>query len=537
MAFTFKLRPEAGTVPFEELDISTRAYPFETPPDDYDARAFDTYGRLTRVLRGMGRVVSLPELMPMTEAELDLLRRWKMNRVRLALSPNWNGNTILYARYNRHNQGLPESVYGPAGTFTRSLGTTNASATQLRADGRYDLLSANVPRFEPSRAGNTFAPATGLRPYGKHKNYFGQSHPKSGALIWTLNNASGLASYVWDANMPRMVTDATSGAGRFIGRSNPDYLSYAVASYDAASVISVGVWLRGEGTFRMVLTGGATSTGPDVVLSPHVWTLLSREGIAATGAAVTVRIEARVTTSWCAVGPAQFNASRRLLGYTHNIANTTIYESAVDDLSYSTLQIPPFGTTIHVGLEMPDLYATAGEQCVLGLDQGGGNRLVLRYRADTNKFSFMKTATGTAVAEWTPQRSAGQGTIITIVADKTNYRAYENSVQVFSGGFGVVEPIALGLHVGWDGVSANDTQGWNGLVYFLRVDSGPLDTTELSYVSSLWNDAQQIAWTRAMEGRLFEIDTPTHRMQADKYFSSLELKQVDATYGATHEVP
>ena len=537
MAYTFKLRPVGGTVPFSEIDVSTRLAPYESDPDDYDAKSRNTRGRLTRVLRGMGRHFILPNLYQLTESEVEVLKRMKQERMRIALSPNWNANTLLYARYNRLDpgSGLPSTVYGPAPTFARSASSTNISATQQRADGRFDLLAVNRARFEPSETTNAFSPMQGLRSFGQHKNYFGQSHPKSGALIWTLTNTSGQASWVWDANLPRMVTDASSGAGRFIGRANPDFISFAVAAYDAAPFISVGVWVIGEGTVSLQLTGGATATSADLVLQPNVWQLLSLEGIAASGAAVTVRINAKVTQTFCGVGGAQFNGSRRLLGYAHNIANTTVYQIGVDDLYYD-LQLPVFGTTIHVGLEMPDLVV-GGEQCVLGVDQGGGNRLVLRYRADTNKFSFQKTALGTAVGEWTPQKSAGQGTVISISAQKNGYRIYENGVQVFNTGFGIPEPIARGLHVGWDGVAGNEDEAWNGLIYFVRVDQAPFDLAEVNYVSSLYNDAQQINWTRWCEGRIFEIATPAHKMEAGINFANLELEQVDSIYGATHEVP
>ncbi len=534
----FKLRPVAGTVPFEEVDISTRSGPYEDDPADYDARSRSTMGRLTRVLRGMGRHFIFPEIQNLSTAEVEILCRMKMNRTRLCISPNWNENTLLYARYNRMNPytGVPDSVYGPAPTFARTIASANASETQQREDGKFDLLAQHVPRFEQSRPTNLYYPAKGLRSYGKHKNYFGQSHPKSAATMWTLTNASGLASYVWDANMPRMVTDVASGAGRFIGRNNPDFLSCVVASYDAAGVISVGVWLLGEGTFSLQLTGGATSTGADTVLSPNTWTLLKLEAKSASGAAVTVRINAKGSgANVCAVGPAQFNASQRLLGYTHNVANTTVYQVGHDDLYYD-LQIPPFGTTIHIGLEMPDLVV-GGEQCVLGIDQGGGNRLVLRYRADTNKFSFQKTATGTAVAEWTPSKAAGQGTVISISAPKDSYKVYENGLLVANVSSGIVEPIARGLHVGWDGVTGNEDEGWNGLIYFVRVDASPLDLAENTYVSDLWNDPKQLLWTKKLEGRVFEIMTPVHRMRAGMNFASLELEQVDDTYSATHEVP
>jgi hypothetical protein len=538
MAFTFKLRPVAGTVPWDEIDISARVGPYESEPKDYDARSRSITGRLTRVVRGMGRQFVFPEIVNLTDAEVDILRRWKMNRVRLSISPNWNETTLLYARYNRFNPytGLLESVYGTDPTFTRTIASTNASTTQRRADGKYDLLAANIPRIEPSNVSNAFAPAAGLRPFGKHKNYFGQSHPKSSATMWTLTNASGLASYQWDGAMPRMVLDSfPTGAGRFIGRANPDFITAVVASYDAASIISVGVWVMGEGTVRMVLSGGATSTGSDLVLSPNTWQLLKLEGITASGASVNVKIEARVTATWCAVGPAQFNASRRLLGYVHNVANTSVYQVGNDDLYYD-LQLPNFATTIHVGLEMPDLVS-GGEQCALGVDQGSGNRLVLRYRADTNKFSFQKTAVGSAVAEWTPLKAAGQGTIISICAEKNNYRVYENGTQVASVGTGLVEPIARALHVGWDGVTGNEDEAWNGLIYFIRVDSAALDAPEIAYVSLLWNDSQGLNITRACEGRIFEIATPVHRMPLGMNRSSLELEQVDSIYSATHEVP
>lgn len=536
----FKLRPVAGTVPFDEVDISSRSGPYEDDPADYDAKSRSTTGRLTRVLRGMGRHIIFPEIQNLSTAEVEILCRMKMNRTRVCLCPNWNENTVFYTRYNRLNAatGLPDMVYAPGviQTFARTIASTNASETQRREDGRFDLLAPNIARHEQSKSTNAFYPARGLRSYGKHKNYFGQSHPKGSNLIWALTNTSGLASWVMDGNLSRMVEDGGFGSGRFIGRANPDYISVAVASYDSASVVSVGVWVLGEGTVSLQLTGGATQTSADLVLSSNTWQLLKIEGAAASGASITVRINAKVTQTFCAVGGAQFNASRRLLGYTHNLNNTTVYQVGHDDVFYD-LQVPVFGTTFHIGLEMPDLYASAGEQCVFGVDQGGGNRLVLRYSASANQFSFQKTAGGTAAAVWTPQKAAGQGTVISIVADKTSYRAYENGTLVFSSGFGIPEPIVRGLHVGWDGVTGNEDEAWNGLIYFLRVDQAPLDTPEITYVSDLWNDPKQLLWTKKLEGRVFEITTPVHRMRAGMNFASLELEQVDSTYGATHEVP
>ena len=534
MAFTFKLRPEAGTVPWEEIDVSTRAYPYETEPSDYDAKLRDTRGRLNRVIRGMGRNITLPELVPMTESELDILRRWAMNRTRLALSPNWNGSTKLYARYSRLNPytQLPDTVYGPAATFTRSMASSNASATQKRIDGKYVPIAQNIARFESASAANAFGRMSGVRPFWRVNNYFGQSHPKSGALIFTLNNVSGNAAWQWNANLPRIVTDADSGAGFFLGDSG-DNLQTSVASYGGAGPISVGIWVQGEGAFRLNLSGGATAQTADTTLSPTIWTLLRLENQTASGASVTVQLYSRSTASWCAVSAMQFNAGRRLGGYIHNVTNSTVYQMNVDDLYYD-FQVPNFSPTIHIGLEMPDLWAS-GEQCILGVDQGGGNRFVLRYDASTSKMSFQKK-TSSAKVEWTAERGLGQGTVISLVAGRDGYFAYENgNFKAFVAG--VMASIPKGLHVGWDGVSGNETSAWGGLVFFLRVDQASIDPNEISYISSLYNDSQQIAWTRACEGRLFEIATPTHRMQADKYFSTLSLSQVASVYGATHEVP
>jgi hypothetical protein len=233
-----------------------------------------------------------------------------------------------------------------------------------------------------------------------------------------------------------------------------------------------------------------------------------------------------------AVGGAMFQKDRRITNYIHNLATTSPVTLEEDAILYGSFQFPYFGTTLHVGIEPPDLWAS-GEQCVLGVDATGGNRLVLKYDAALNKFYFQRKTSGVNV-QWTPQRGANKGTVISIYASKDTILAFENGTFVASAS-GAVQSIPSGLNVGWDGIT--DTQGWNGLVFFLRVDQGAIDANEIAYVSDRYNDTDMIEWTRMSEGRLFRIASPEHRIRAATHFAEIELDEVYSHRPSTTEAP
>lgn len=527
---TIKLRTAPGTIPYNQIDLTTRAVFVEEAPKVYDARPENQKGKRFRSRKAVRRRVSFKDIQRLTDIEVSILRRWAHEGVKLGINPNWNDATTFLARYARPaDDGTPGVMIGPNPTFTRASGHSLASATQLREDGKFALLANGVPRYEQSSIVGSYFPLLGMRPYGRHSNYFDRSYPQSGQLVWTLTNTSGVASWTYSSTVDSHVAGVV-GSGLLLGNSG-DYISKAISSYGGAGSHSFGVWLRGEGTVTMQLTGGATATSSSFTLNPKTWTLLKLENQTTSGASVTVRVNLTATKSWCFVGGAMMQKQRRLSGYYHNLSGA-LQELGYDNLSYN-YQVPFFAMTIHVGLQMPDLVAS-GEQGVLGMNAGGGEYLTLRYDGGSNVWFFCKRSTANGVT-WTPQKSAGFGTILSLYVAKDIITAYENNALVAGAAISsLVQQLPIGLKVGWDGV--DDTRGWNGLIYFVRIDEEPINATEIQYITERMGNSQ-LEVTRMAEGRLFEIETPAHRINLDTNFASLDLIETDSFEEATTEEP
>jgi hypothetical protein len=531
MAHTIKLRPESGYRPWEEIDLTDRCMLSEMPPKDLDSIETNPRGEEVRARRAIRRRIKL-SMQRLSTAEVNRLRHWKHNRVRIAFNPNWNAQTTLLSRFARYDDVTlsPGAMIGPAPTFTRTISNSSAYATEKNFDSTYHGLSQNVPRYEYSNVLSTFYPMRGVRLCGATTNYFGKSYPQSGTLLWTLTNTTGTASWSWSSTLPAFLDDLGPGAGLFSGGLT-DYLSQTITSYGGSGNVSIGVWVMGEGTCSIQVTGGGTGEGSSLTLSSSQWQLVKLENQSVNGSSLTIRLNAK-SSSWMAVGGAMFQRDRRVTNYLHNLATTSAVTLQEDAILYSGYQFPFFGTTLHVVLEPSDLVAS-GEQCVLGVDATAGNRLVLKYDAALAKFYFQRKSSGVNV-QWTPQRGANRATVISIFAGKDSILAFENGVFVASA-TGAIQTIPAGLNVGWDGIT--DTQGWNGLVYALRIDQGGLDTTEIEYVSDRYNDADMIEWTRLGEGRLFRIVSPDHRIRAAAHFSEIELEEVYSHRPSTTEEP
>lgn len=528
-----KLRPEPGKFPFEEIDVTVDADMVESSPDDLDASVTDLDGNTRRVKKAMHRRIRL-DMQKLSVTDADVLRRWKHNRIRVALNPNWNGKTTLLSVFNRYDPITlsPGSIIGPVPVFTRTLSDSGAFATQKLPSGQYRLLQPNTPRYEDSiDALGVFYPATGLKLYGNCTNYAPKSLPQSGTLVWTLTNTSGNAGWAWSSTQPSFI-EGMSGAGIFLGQDT-DYLSFAVASYGGAGQVSAGVWLRGEGQFNVQMTGGATATGSTANLLPDTWTLVKVENATASGSSITLRLNSKQTFSWCNVGGVMFQRGRQVTGYIHNLA-TTSPVTQQEDAVYYPFQVSNFPFTIHVGIETPQFMPTSGEHVLFGVDSGGGNRMVLKYDAALAKFYFQKKTSG-ANAQWTPARGSNKFTVISITVSRDLYLVYENGVNVASATPASTHSLPFGFNVGWDGIT--DTNGWGGLIHFLRIDDAFLDTSEIAYISDKYNLAQNVELTRMAEGRLFEIDTPEHKIRAGQRFCTLELKQCHTYKTATREEP
>lgn len=511
----------------EELNFTNRARVSVMPASDFDARGERIDGSLVLSERAIRRRIRMG-FEVLTSTEITTLRRWKANRVVVALNPNWDARTRLYTRFSRQDEltGSPGSIIGPKPTYTRSTGTADTYGSELRPNGLLRLLADDVMRFEESGPLSVFNPLRGARIYGRRGNYFAESHPKSGSLLWSTSGAT----FVFNANVDSNV-EGLVGVGMFQGNSG-QYIYRDIGYGGGAGQVSAGVWVKGEGTVSLQFTGGATIESSNMTLQPDTWQLLKLEDIAASGATIQMRMNSKATVTWAQVAGAQFRVGRRLGGYIHNMTSGSVVNEQ-EDAIYYPFQIPPHSFSISVGVEMPDLFASSGEQVILGVDQGGGDRLVLGYNGTLSKFYFQKKASGINL-QWTPQRAAGRGTIITIECSKFFYIAYENNVQVASVVSGV-ESMVNGLNVGWDGIT--DTSGWNGLIFFLRVDEGLTPIAEVEYISNMYNDPSILEWTRLAEGRFFEITNVEESFPVGMRFVNCDLVEVDSCRTATTERP
>lgn len=524
---TLKLRTVPGYQSIvEELDLTDKASLVHASPLNQDSRGNRPDGSRVSTERAIRRRFRLLYQNP-TATQLSTLRRWINNRVLVAVNPNWDHRTRLYTRFSRQDPltGSPGAIIGPQPTYARVVGTAGAYATELQPNGRLRLIADDIMRFEESNALSAFYPLCGARIFGDHTNQFAESYPRSGNLEWT---ASG-ATWAHNANVESNI-DGMLGAGLFTGNSG-QYIYRDFASYGGAGQLSAGVWVKGSGTVSLQMTGGATIESANLTLQPDAWRLLKLEDVTASGAAIQLRMNSKATVTWCSVGNATLRIGRRIGGHTYNVVSSSSVQCN-EDAIYYPFQIPPHTFSIHVGVELPDLVS-AGEQVILGLDQGGGNRLVLKYDGTLSKFYFQRRASGTNV-QWTPARTAGHGTIISIECDRTFMEARENDVQVGLVA-GAAEAMLYGLNVGWDGIT--DNNGWNGLIFFLRIDEGLTPASELTYISNMYNDVNQIEWTRLTEGRYFEIVPNEDTFPAGLRMSAFDLVEVDSCRTATTERP
>lgn len=536
MSITIKLRTAPGECPYNEIDLTDRALIYEESPEVMDILDESYLGERLRSRRAIRRRFRVSEMQRLTTAEVNLLRRWVHDRVRVCLNPNYNGATTFYTRMARNDvsTGLPEPIIGPSPTFTRTTSDAAAFATRRNDAGRISLVGTSVPRYERGVRGiDPLYPMAGLRVFTNAVQYLAKSHPIVSDLVWI--GAGATFSWQWAATLPSIVDDAPMGTGLFMGNVG-DRLEYVIGAGYGASQVSAGVWVRGEGSVSLQMTGGAVGEGTTVTLQANVWSLVKCENITADNTAVTLRLNAKSAGTWCSVSLGGWGKTRRVINYLYYVGSSGNQSSQMDNLYYP-FQVPHFPCTMHIGVQMPDLYAGGGEQVAIGMDASAGNRFMLKYDptilTGAGGFHFQKKTSGVNV-QWTPERSAGLGTIISVYMSSGLYVAYENG-NFKASAAGAQHSIPLGLYVGYDGNSS--ATAWGGLVYFVRFDEGPLDITEISYISSLFNDTAQQPWTRSAEGRVFELEDPQHRMRAATNFTTFRLSEVASHTSATQEEP
>lgn len=535
---TILLATAPGLTPYETIDITDKAPIIEAAPRDNDAVVRDYLGMEDRFLRSMQRRLRIV-VQDLTNNEVNTLRRWKHERKRIMINPNYNDKTILYQRFNRSDPAdfNPGVTLGVAPTFVRAVSGANASATFFGQDGLYHLLDASVPRYDNAVAAQPWSPLRGIQLVGDTTQLWGDTSPTLGSLEWTLTDLSGNASWAWDANADSIIADLNPGAALFIGDSG-DYIERQLTSMGSPASWSTYVWIRGEGRFEYEIgndvTGGPLGTGAITLNAPATWTQLKLEHwTRITGATfVTFRIYSRENDSWCNVSHQQLEGNSRVTPPIHNTAGTARAVTE-DGLEYPIFP-GNFGPAFHIGLQTPLDWVQREQNYVFSADLGSGDELFLRYDITAGKWQLQRKASAHKV-EWTPVKSGGQPTVISVLFDRGTHYAYENGVfQGLVVTSNTIYELGLGVRLGASDIT--NALGLNSLLFFFRIDTNTaLDTAEMTRISNLYNNDDQLYWTKILEGREFRITSPEHRIIAGNHKNRLTFDEVRSVVTATTE--
>jgi hypothetical protein len=549
MPIYVKLRTAPGVTPYEEVDLTGHVGAIEPSPVEYDANDTNVLGEEVGQMRAIRRNIRLDGV-GMTHDEVELLRRWKHDRVPVCFSPNYDGNTVFYCRFARNDPlaGVPVPMIGSNPTFARTSPSGSASATYFGADGLFHKVGNSVPRYERTAA--SWGELTGIKLCGQTKQYCAYSRATgTGTLLrWT---AGSTATIEWATNIPSMLEDAGLGVALMKVTGTPDANSYITQSItvDNATVVSVGVWVRGEGSFYLSVNSGVSGApvnGTTTVLTGNAWTLLKIENVTTNATTLVMRVLATGARGWCALSHWQTENNSIVTQYIDNTSGAAV-TMPNDNLYFGSLVAPHFEGTITVGFEVPTLFATGIVQGLLGNVNSVGTYMELRYKSGA--WWFQKAGTAEPGSQQYTSNalgvSVGSPVVLANYYSNATLRQYINGTQ----GASTASPTAAsaltlnatGLRVGYDGTDIRNGFG-GGKLLFLRVDQGPRDASgtwheeHQVYAPSLWTNPDQRAWTRMTEGRVFKIDAPEHQLIAGTVNSArLTLKEIRSYRSATTE--
>ena len=303
----------------------------------------------------------------------------------------------------------------------------------------------------------------------------------------------------------------------------------------SAGRYSFVVWVKGEGLISLEVSGANVAGSPvsgSPVLQDSTWQKVILENVEITGGGtITIKVKS-ATKAYFLLGAQQFSKYPENVSYIDHLEGSAQVVND-DEVSYDTVRFPFFNGTIYCALQAP---TAIGEKRlpVFNRDAGGGNRLGLWYDGTTDKWTFTKKTAGIEVA-WTPDRTRGDDTIIAIAYSPEALVAFENDPGN-AVGLEVIaqrQSVSPGFAVGLDDV--DDDYGLNRPLYFLRIDEGNIDGDEIARVFNLFEDPNQRMWQKAFEGRIFEVRSPSNKMEAALNENRFTLQEVDSVITSTHE--
>lgn len=491
---TLKLKPHPDHEPCTELDLTGRAALKERPFEVSDVVVQTLDGQRHLVKRSLRRKFIL-EAAGLTLSEASTIRRWRQNRVPVAVNPNLGKGTLLCASYGAISpvDYALSTMVGPSPTYSRGISDPNAEATYLDRFGVLQDAFSDRPRIERVSAHDL----EGLLLEGKTAQGLGKTHPTSSDLVWTLENNSGNASWYWEDREPSIYAPA-SGVAMFRG-DNGDAIKISQVSWPSGAGYAASLWVRGYGMVELqMIHGGGSSYSGSVVIDEVNWTRLKIEDVANTPS--VIRLYSRATSSVVHVGPLQVEAHPIVTSYVHNQTGVVVYRQP-DSLFYD-VQIPLRTGSLVIVTERPGFSGL--EDSVLAHLQQSTNEFTLKYDASNAKYYF-QYKTNSYYVEANPSSSRGDLIVLAVVWNATQYKLYENgsllgAANIPSTLFLTLNP---GIYIGHN-EGGSLTDGWGARVYEVRLDREDL-SAEMPEIAELYVDADQLFWTKLCRGRWFAV--------------------------------
>jgi len=523
MELVLKTAPDI--TPYEELDISDDHAPKILSPQSRDI-ILDLYKGNQQLIKRSLRSKFQLKAQGVSSATIQQYMNWQQERIRLRINGNYGSRTIFYQTFRRANandNSLGVQI-GTEPTFDRDVTSTDGEATYLADDGKFHVVSDDVPRYEGSCFGGK-----GLLIEGESRNYMAYSHPQSGLLLW--GAFLGTPTISWSAAFESIVDGMAGGA--YCNIPNGEKVYHTSSIVQSTETHSYFVYLRGWGTVRVqAYKNGLTylTQSQGIVLSPDEYTRIELRGISlANGDYVYMVIEALADTNvW--IFNDQLEPRPHHTSYIHNVATGQYTVREMDKIELTNVNNLTGAGTFSLGVLFPGYsIPTFGPPYYWYLSDSP-ETFKLYYDVANLKTYFQKKS-ASYKAEFLHAPTADSELIVTGCYDNDYIKLYIDGDEKDSMGNFPVHSVGSTFHIG----AATSKDAITNPVAFLRIDDIRLSSAEILSMANMYLDADSLIWTNFGEGRDFRIikmTTPL-RVGPGTWDSTIVFGEVQAEETAT----
>ena len=515
-----------------------------------DIRRTTFLGHRRTLQRSMQRVVTL-RCDGLNVADAILLQKWKHNRTRLRPQGFYGEHTLLYHSFQRSHTpdmevgsqvfGTVPGTFPVKPTFTRSTSTSGGEvkATFMADDGYMYTLADDVPRYGAGAFG-----LKGLVSESSQKNRVYNNYAKSGTHLWTVGGGTVTISFRRD-DKPLIANEGFVQSSH-ANMANGSAIKFELTSGEVGTTVNqyITVWVKGQGYAQLEIFENSAAWSSIGATGYHLlrggWQKLEK-AITRTNSSYNLRfvIDPGVQGNEIHLGPVQLEDGLTPTSFIYNWSTSSSNSTRnVDSLLYN-IELPFRHMTMFIAFKMPPTPSEAVSKWLFHKDQGGGERFGLRFRPSDKNFQFQRSNTsGSYSVFYTTSKSEGDDILIAIAYDLGDGRIYEDGSKEYTRA-----PIILEQATN-NGLYLTDAEtnmaGIDSTISFIRIDNYKYSDTEIAAMSAAWVNDDERIWQMFFEGRDFEIDDISLRINegdTEDFLGNVTLVEVESEPSGTTEAP